>query len=342
MLRYFPVTAGAVWVETNRGLFQTIDGGLTWADATPRRLMPGSTRGLSALDADHAFLATVDVTRDASTYHIWRTADGGASWSDVALPPVPHDPLCTGAGCVGVKPGDPFAGIDYVDTKTAYVWFGVERQAGLDNYIFGTTDGGARWTPLTYEPAGAADGRPNSIDFDTADTGVAQTGAIISSTSSGWGAWTNQKVSLGYYDTLESYRTVHFVDSTHWYINVGLDYGSHTTYRYLASTDHGRTWVAHTVSMPSVGANAANVTFLSPSAWNATLNLPLEQGLTGVNGPAYTYVTDDGGAHWSKAGDEPAPSSLAHWLDRDNGWTAGGGKLWSSNDRGASWRLLTP
>jgi hypothetical protein len=54
-------------------------------------------------------------------------------------------------------------------------------------------------------------------------------------------------------------------------------------------------------------------------------------------------VTDDGGANWAKTGDEPAPSSLAYWLDRDNGWTGtpGNEELWSTHDRGVTWELLT-
>jgi hypothetical protein len=71
--------------------------------------------------------------------------------------------------------------------------------------------------------------------------------------------------------------------------------------------------------------------------------LLVASAVAACSGPAYTYVTDDGGAHWTKTGKEPAPSSLAYWLDRDNGWTGtpGNEEFWVTHDRGATWELVT-
>ncbi len=79
--------AGLVWVGTDDGLIHvTHDGGRTWKDVTPSALTPWSK--VSVIEASHfdtlvAYAAVNRFRLDDLGPHVYRTRDGGKSWSEV-------------------------------------------------------------------------------------------------------------------------------------------------------------------------------------------------------------------------------------------------------------------
>jgi hypothetical protein len=338
------VAPGVGWVYTNRGVWQTIDDGTTWANATPAHLIVSKIRGLGALDADHALLAVVDVGHSTSTYYMWHTSNAGLTWAYTALPPITHDVTtgCTPGDFCG-QPGDPPAEFDYVDANTAFVHIGMRTGFdGLANYIFETTNGGATWAARPFNPPDPSlgSGGVYRVQFKTPSMGVAQLENEISSTTTGWGHWTNRSLPSTDFWT----PTIDFLTADKWVADEGIDYRT-VHYHFAVSTDHGSSWVDHTVDVPGVsGLEAAQVHFLSSLVWIGTI----QTGDTfGTTGPSQTIYTVDGGAHWALEGPQPFNGSIANFVDATHGWTDRGSRttaanLYSTADGGRTWRLLTP
>jgi photosystem II stability/assembly factor-like uncharacterized protein len=345
---YDLVKPGKGWVYTNRGVWQTIDDGATWANATPPRLIVSKIRGLGALDADHALLAVVDVVPGTSTYYIWRTTNAGLTWVYTALPGIPNEvpasPCAPGDFCGG--PGDPTATFDYVDANTAFVYIDMRTGFdGLNTYLYETTDAGATWTPRTYEPPDppTASGSAYRVQFMTPNIGVAEFEDQISSTITGWGHWTHRHLPT----TDFAEPRIDFLSETKWYgdLGIGYDPGS-VIYKYTISTDQGRFWTNYTSSVPGI-ANLydAHVQFLGPLEWIGTELT----ATTSAVGPSQTIYTTDGGHHWALEGAQPFNASRAFFVDATHGWTGpndytgtGSPGLYSTSDGGRTWRLLTP
>ena len=79
--------AGVIWVGTDDGLIQvTRDGGKTWSDVTPPELAKRPWSKISMLDASHfdartAYAAVNTFRLDDLRPYIYRTHDGGKSWT---------------------------------------------------------------------------------------------------------------------------------------------------------------------------------------------------------------------------------------------------------------------
>ena len=76
-----------IWVGTDDGLIHvTHDGGATWSDVTPSELVPWAK--VSLMDASHfdvntAYAAINSLRLDDLRPHIYRTRDGGATWTHI-------------------------------------------------------------------------------------------------------------------------------------------------------------------------------------------------------------------------------------------------------------------
>ena len=337
------VSAGTGWVLTTTGLWQTIDDGVSWANAYPHSLIASKIRGLGAFDANHALLAVADVATTTTTYYLWHTANAGLTWAYTALPAMPHDDLTPCDACFS-QLGDPLATFDYVDANTAFVSVGMLRGAdGRINYIYQTTDGGVTWVPRSYDPTllGSISTPPIRVQFSTATTGVAEFDNVISSTTSGWGHWTTRRLPTEDYGE----PTVCFLSSTYWFADEGLAVGT-VHYTYAISPDQGNSWVDHQSSVPGIALlTGATVRAITPLIWIGTERTSNSSGYH--DGPATTVYTVDGGAHWAMYGTQPFNGSVATFVDADHGWAgptaeAPTAKLYSTSDRGLTWRLLTP
>ncbi len=82
-----PLDAGWIWAGTDDGLVHvTTDGGLHWKDVTPRQLVPFAK--VSIIDASHfdrlgAYAAVNTLRLDDMRPHIYRTHDGGKTWTEI-------------------------------------------------------------------------------------------------------------------------------------------------------------------------------------------------------------------------------------------------------------------
>jgi photosystem II stability/assembly factor-like uncharacterized protein len=138
-------------------IWRTTDAGATWQRVA--HILPGSAgyaqckEGLSFIDPMHGFLGADDPNRPPTIY---RTSDGGLTWSGSTLPDPPGF-VTQGAGITlraGLVKG-------FNDTLLLQAW---GSQASTD-YVFRSTDGGASWKYLSH--AAGANGI-TTITFVTA------------------------------------------------------------------------------------------------------------------------------------------------------------------------------
>ena len=308
-------------------------------NAYPHSLIASHIRGLGALDANHALLAAVDVGPSTSTYYIWHTANAGLTWAYTALPAIPHD--IANPCCASGAP-DPTAVFDEVDANTAFVVIGMHSGTdGLNPYVFETTDGGVHWTSKTYNFPDPLLSSPSTyrIQFLTPSVGVAEYQNVISSATTGWGAWTHRTLSADYFQ----YSPISFISATNWNADGALEYGT-VHYHYATTTNRGSTWTEHSVNVPGIAhLDAVHVKFVSPTVWIGTE----QTSGSGAFGPSQTIYVTDGGAHWALMGPQPFNGSMATFVDATHGWTGPydqvpSARLYSTSDGGLHWRLITP
>jgi photosystem II stability/assembly factor-like uncharacterized protein len=132
-----PLAAGLLWAGTDDGrLWKTADEGATWTDLTGSLPAEARNRWIERIEAGRhdpavAYLAVTAYREGDDRPLLWRTGDGGRTWTPIAsgLPP---------AGPVRVVREDPFrAGLLYVGTE-----FG----------LFVSLDAGASWTRISGLP----------------------------------------------------------------------------------------------------------------------------------------------------------------------------------------------
>lgn len=126
-----PRSAGIIWVGTDDGLIHvTRDGGARWTNVTPPQLRAWdkvATMDAGHFSADTAYAAINAIRRDDMRPHIWRTHDGGRSWTRIVAG-LPDD------GPVNVVREDP---------KQPGLLF-----AGTERAVYFSVDDGANWQEL--------------------------------------------------------------------------------------------------------------------------------------------------------------------------------------------------
>ncbi|MDB5479197.1 MAG: hypothetical protein JWO83_250, partial [Caulobacteraceae bacterium] len=128
-----PRTAGVLWAGSDDGLIHlTRDGGLNWADVTPKAMPAWGTVSLidpSPHDAAAAYVAVDRHRLDDIAPYAFKTADGGRTWTSIAAG------LPMGAVVHVVREDPVRRGLLY---------------AGTEMGVFVSFDDGASWRPLQY------------------------------------------------------------------------------------------------------------------------------------------------------------------------------------------------
>jgi photosystem II stability/assembly factor-like uncharacterized protein len=128
-----PVSGGEIWAGTDDGkVWITNDEGAHWRDVTPRQLGPWSKVGIieaSAFDPRTAYAAIDRHRLDDLQPYIYRTHDGGASWTLIA------SGIPTGAFVNAVSE-------DPVKQRLLY--------AGTELGVYVSSNDGATWQPLQF------------------------------------------------------------------------------------------------------------------------------------------------------------------------------------------------
>lgn len=126
-----PRAVGTIWAGTDDGLIhRTTDGGTTWANVTPPQLRAWdkvATMEAGHFSTDTAYAAINAIRRDDMRPHIWRTHDGGRSWTRIVRG-LPDD------GPVNVVREDP--------RQPGLLFAGTERA------VYFSIDDGDSWQPL--------------------------------------------------------------------------------------------------------------------------------------------------------------------------------------------------
>jgi photosystem II stability/assembly factor-like uncharacterized protein len=126
-----PLDINRIWAGTDDGLIQvTADGGMHWKDVTPPQIVPWAK--VSIIDAGHfdaltAYAAINTFRLDDMRPHIWRTHDGGKTWTEIVS---------------GIPEG---AAVDVVreDPKSKGLLF-----AGTEREVYVSFDDGDHWQSL--------------------------------------------------------------------------------------------------------------------------------------------------------------------------------------------------
>ena len=142
-------------------LLRTVDGGVTWMNATPPGItVIGSSSSFFVLDDNHVWLQAPSTT-DFYNGTLYYTSDGGATWTSSSVP---------------------FGGatLQFLDANTGRAL--ADRGAGAGSNaveMFQTSDGGATWTSVFHNDpsqAGSSDSLPlggikSGVTFLDANTG---------------------------------------------------------------------------------------------------------------------------------------------------------------------------
>src|SRR6185436_14571810 len=126
-----PLDVNRIWAGTDDGLIHlTTDGGRSWKDVTPSQLVPWAKVSIleaSHFDANTAYAAINTFRLDDLRPHIYRTRDGGKTWTHIARG-IPD------GGIVNVVREDP---------KTKGLLF-----AGTEREVYVSFDDGEQWQSL--------------------------------------------------------------------------------------------------------------------------------------------------------------------------------------------------
>src|SRR5262249_14200908 len=117
------------WGVTETQIVRTNDGGTTWYDVTPHDLAEkGSAPAAFILDQDHAWIQQLDFNNYPYNGLLYRTADGGLTWT-IASTPFSEGTLL------------------FIDVKNGWMLANFGVGAGSNAIaVFQTTDGGTTWT----------------------------------------------------------------------------------------------------------------------------------------------------------------------------------------------------
>lgn len=316
-------------------LLTTSDGGQTWNDVTPAGV---SSQAELLADFQSPNLGWVAALRPDVSVTVYRTANGGKTWSNGVTFPV--------------KYGDGNGRLQFADPQHGWIEVLTAGMGALQAQLFATADGGQTWSLVSS--TGPNPGQMpfgNDLTFTNATTGYL-TGAPRAAggpnqrtwlyrTTDGGRTWVHQ--SLPYPADLTTgsvgvEKPVFFGQQGFLPVVVHTHSGS-VSLLYL-TTDGGQNWtLAHRSSLPLTYTfgDASDIWALDQS--NRSLYLSQDTGRTWSTLPANAAL--------SRALSGYYPSALTFVNNRD-GWfllqglQTGSTRLLTTGDGGLSWQALDP
>jgi photosystem II stability/assembly factor-like uncharacterized protein len=338
------VTPAVGWALTTR-LLRTTNGGSTWADIAPQGLDAARIRAVSFLDPSHGWLLTSrDVSPDAAQLVVYRTSDGGRSWSSAAV----GRPSGAEADAVAAA-----ASFDFLDPRHGWLSTSLASSAAFSRgELFATSDGGATWSALTI-PIGAPVDFQNTRDGWTA--GGVSSGQLYV-THDGGSSWRKSDVSApaGDESAAPSYELPTFVNGQLGALPVAFVRGAQSELAWYRTDDGGVSWTL-TKRFPvgeSLELGTTLPTALSPDgAWIVALGRGHSIGVVTNRGESSSERTTSGLPITAQS----AVTKLGYASTAD-GWAlvsgsfCGGFKtdcssyeaLFRTTDGGSSWSQLRP
>jgi len=130
------VDLNRIWIGTDDGVIKTTaDGGLTWKDVTPPGLKPWMkvfNMDAGRFDARTAYAAVNTLRLDDMRPHLWRTHDGGATWTEINT---------------GMEDGGPTSSIREDPQRKGLLYAASERR------VYVSFDDGDHWQSLQLNMA---------------------------------------------------------------------------------------------------------------------------------------------------------------------------------------------
>jgi len=325
---------------------RTTDGGRTWTAVTPQPAVPALGTGQALLEAATAQRAWFTVTgssagAQATTTHVFGTADGGRSWRESAAVGGTADP----------------AAIDFAGPRRGWLLDSLGAAAGQNPVaLYRSADGGLRWSLVARSARMAGDAATNSglpvscdkdgLAFATARigwiTGYCAVGADVLASADGGAHWAAVSLpALGQQcqngceipaPELAGGRV--FLLAGSYPANADL----------LVSADAGQTW--RVSPMPEGAGPYPRVRFFT-----ADDGIAVAAGSQGRIG-RFGYLTTNGGLTWTAV--RLGRRFGGNWTDFDFvslragfSWTDPGGgpvpaRLFRTTDSGRLWTSVVP
>jgi photosystem II stability/assembly factor-like uncharacterized protein len=367
-----PASPATIYIVAGPLLYKTTNGAASWHEMNsglPIQSLSMESFGTSGVvidprDSNTLYVLFADLSAGGRPSVIFKSIDGGASWSDYglqsdlkALVIDPQSSSTIYAATSGGMYRSTDGGLSFTQYSRARalpvtsVALDLQRSGtvfagGAGSFgavIFQSTDSGMSWltpaTDLSYNSVETLAIDPHNSNIVYAGTGIAgcspPTNKGIFESVDGGKSWIDTKSGIGCLSAIViDPRTAGTVYAGSWFTG-GVN----------KSTDGGRSWNAVSSGLP-----------LDTSFGPRTTALAIDPQNTGTlySGGNAVLKTTDGGANWAGADSgipiTPYPNVTALAVDPQTSGTVyaatanqiSGGGLWKSTDGGANWRIVFP